>query len=316
MQHTIAHPVEITGIGLHSGEPVRMRVLPAAPDEGVYFIRTDLSSTENDSRIPALWHNVRDTMLCTEIVNAQGAKVGTIEHLMAAFRACDIDNARIEIDGPEVPILDGSSLPFILEIDRAGLRAQNRARKFIRILKTVTLVDGDKSVSLSPSAESVFSAEIDFPHPCIGRQRYSVSLDRDSFYEELANCRTFGFEREIEMLQAAGKARGGSLDNAVVFGKDKILNPDGLIRPDEPVRHKLLDAVGDLYMAGMPILGAYHGIRGGHDMNNRLVHKLFETREAWYITESGCTEDDAITAACPGVSSGLDSFACAQTSSP
>ncbi len=283
MQHTLRSLIHFHGVGLHGGQPVAMIVRPAPANHGIHFVRTDI--TDKNNKIAARWDNVSDTKLCTVIRNEDSASVGTIEHLMAALHGCHIDNALIEINGPEVPIMDGSSLAFVKEIERVGLSEQTAPRRMIRILKDIIVKDGDKVVHLSPSDEPVFSGEIDFDHPMIGRQTYTKEIINGNFAHDLANCRTFGFEQEVEYLRSVGLARGGSLDNAIVLGKDgTILNPQGLRRADEFIRHKLLDAVGDLSLAGAPILGRYHGIKAGHDMNNRILHALFADRNAWEIT--------------------------------
>lgn len=280
-QKTVLNDIVITDIGLHSGKPVHM-VMRAAPiDHGVKFKRTDME--EGANIIPALYDHVADTRLCTLIGNENGARVGTIEHLMAAIRACDIDNVLIEIDAAEVPIMDGSSIQFIEAIEKAGLQTQAAPRKAIKILKEVRVVEGDKDVSLSPSDAPIYAGKIDFPHPSVGIQEYEFELTQQNFKNDVANCRTFGFLKDVEMMRAAGLALGGSLDNAVVVDDNGVMNPDGLRRPDEFVRHKLLDAVGDLHCAGLPILGAYYGIKGGHDMNNKLLRALFQSPDSFEI---------------------------------
>lgn len=283
MQHTLRSLIHFHGVGLHGGQPVAMIVRPAPTNHGIHFVRTDVKGKNNF--ISATWDNVSDTKLCTVITNEDGVSVGTIEHLMAALQGCHIDNALIEINGPEVPIMDGSSLAFVKEIERVGSLEQDVPRHMIRILKTISVQDGDKTVFLSPAKEPSFSGEIEFDHPSIGRQNYETEIVNGNFPHELAECRTFGFEKEVQYLRSIGLARGGSLDNAIVLGEDGgILNPNGLRRPDEFIRHKLLDAVGDLALAGAPILGRYHGIKAGHDMNNRILRALFADNSAWEWT--------------------------------
>ena len=282
MQNTLKSLIHFHGVGLHGGQPVAMIVRPAPANHGIHFVRTDI--TDKDNYIAALWSNVSDTKLCTVIQNDSGVSVGTIEHLMAALQGCHIDNALIEINGPEVPIMDGSSLAFVKEIERVGLKEQDSPRHMIKILKEIEVTDGDKSVRLSPADEPIFSGEIDFDHPMIGRQNYSTEIINGNFPHELAECRTFGFVKEVEYLRSIGLARGGSLDNAIVLGDDDVLNPQGLRRSDEFIRHKLLDAVGDLALAGAPIQGHYHGVKSGHDMNNRILHALFADKSAWTWT--------------------------------
>ena len=282
MQHTLKSFIQFHGVGLHGGEAVAMVVRPAPENHGIHFVRTDV--TDRNNYIPALWSNVTDTKLCTLISNEDGVSVGTIEHLMAALHGCHIDNALIEINGPEVPIMDGSSTAFVAAISRVGLQEQDAPRHMIRLLKPVLVQDKDKSVILTPAETPSFSGAISFDHPMIGTQSFSTELVNGNFPHELANCRTFGFQQEVDYLRSIGLARGGSLDNAIVLGKDDILNPQGLRRPDEFIRHKLLDAVGDLSLAGAPILAKYHGIRAGHDMNNRVLRALFADDLAWEWT--------------------------------
>lgn len=282
MQHTIKTSIQVSGTGLHSGKPITLTLYPADAGHGIVFVRTDL---EGDNRIPAIWSNVVDTRLCTVIGNKSSAIVGTIEHLMAALRGCYIDNALIELDGPEVPAMDGSSKPFVDMIEKVGLATQSAPRRAIRILKEVTVEQDGKSVSLTPAQEFIFAGEIEFDHPSIGYQRYEMKLLNGNFKHDLADSRTFGFAHEVEMLRQAGLALGGSLDNAIVLDKTNVLNPDGLRHADEFIRHKLLDAIGDLYLAGMPILGAYESIKPGHALNNLLLRKLFMTPDAFEIID-------------------------------
>jgi UDP-3-O-[3-hydroxymyristoyl] N-acetylglucosamine deacetylase len=282
MQHTIKTSTTLSGIGLHSGKTVNLSLHPAPAGHGIVFARVDLSG---DNRIPARWDLVTDTRLCTVITNSSGANVGTIEHLMAALRGCGVDNVLVEIDGPEIPVMDGSSKPFVEMIDRVGIASQDAARKAIRILKPVTVEEGGKRVSLVPAEEFIFSGEIEFDHPDIGRQHYEIKLLNGNFRHDLADSRTFGFFHEVEMMRKMGLALGGSLDNAIVLDKEKVMNPDGLRHSNEFIRHKLLDAIGDLYLAGMPILGAYEGVKAGHAINNAVLHKLFATPDAFEIIE-------------------------------
>ncbi len=279
MQHTLRTPITITGIGLHSGNPVTARLVPAAADEGIVFVRTDI--TGKDNVIPARWDHVVDTRLCTVIGNKDRVTVGTIEHLMAALRGCGVDNVRVEIDAPEVPIMDGSSAPFVAAIENAGKQVQSAPRRAIRVLKEITVTEGDKVVTLTPAAAPSFSGMIEYNHPDIGAQHYTLRMVNGNFKHDIADCRTFGFLRDVEALRAAGLARGGSLDNAIVLDDNGIMNEDGLRCADEFIRHKILDAVGDLYLAGGPILGAYDGQRAGHMMNNLVLRALFADPAAW-----------------------------------
>ncbi len=279
MQQTLRTDIKLEGIGLHSGRVVSMVLRPAAIDAGIVFKRTDLPEGQNV--IPALWDKVINTRLCTVIGNEHGASVGTIEHLMAALRGCGIDNVLVEIDAAEVPILDGSSKIFVEAIDAAGISAQSAPRRAIRILKEIVVRDGDKEVRLSPSIVPSFSGRIEFAHSHIGTQQYGLKLVNGNFRHDVADCRTFTFFKDVEQLRAAGLALGGSLDNAVVLDDNGILNEEGLRCQDEFIRHKILDAVGDLYLAGGPVLGAYEGVKAGHAINNAVLKALFADPDAW-----------------------------------
>lgn len=278
-QHTVKTPAIIAGVGVHTGKHTRLALRPAAVDAGVTFVRTDIQ--DRDNRIPVSPKAVVKTQLGTVIGNAAGVTVSTIEHLMAAFVTLGVDNVTVEVDGPEVPIMDGSALPFVTLLDRAGRRWQDAPRRFIEVLKAVEVEDGDKRAAIAPAARFEMDFEIAFDSRAIGRQRVALPVTEASFREELADCRTFGFVQEVEALRAMGLARGGDLSNAVVIDGDRILNPEGLRRPDEFVRHKALDAVGDLYVLGAPVLGRFTGVKAGHDMNNRLVRALAARPNAW-----------------------------------
>ena len=280
VQHTLAGPAIFAGIGLHTGEHVRLAIRPAPIDHGIVFVRTDVKGRDN--AVPATAKAVCRTQLGTVITNAAGVEVSTIEHLMAALAALSVDNAIIELDGPEVPIVDGSAEPFVQILDRAGRRRQEAARRYIEILDVIEVTeDGGKSASLSPADGFEVAFEIAFPSAAIGRQRVDFQIDEQSFRKELSNCRTFGFLKDVEALRAIGLARGGSMENAVVIDGDRILNPEGLRRPDEFVRHKALDAIGDLYVLGAPIIGRFEGILAGHGLNNAVVRALLARPEAW-----------------------------------
>jgi UDP-3-O-[3-hydroxymyristoyl] N-acetylglucosamine deacetylase len=283
-QHTLAAPAIFAGVGLHSGLHVRVSIRPAPVNTGVVFVRTDL---EGDNRIGCRGDAVIQTRLNTVLANDAGATVSTIEHLMAAMAALGIDNAVVELDGPEVPIMDGSAEPFVRLLDRAGRRRQEAPRRYIEVLQRVEVIEGDKRASLSPSPCFEVSFEIAFDSAAIGRQCVDLIVDEDSFREELSACRTFGFVHEVEALRQAGLARGGSLDNAVVIDGDEILNPEGLRRPDEFVRHKALDAVGDLYVLGHPMLGRFEGLYAGHALNNAVVRALLDNPAAWRLRTVG-----------------------------
>ena len=279
MQHTVEKNVELSGIGLHSGSVVNMVIKPSAINTGIVFIRTDI--TDKNNKISAKWDNVVDTRLCTVIANDAGVTIGTIEHVMAALRGCHIDNAIIELDGEELPIMDGSSSCFVKAIDEAGIKSQTASRRAIKLLKNIEVTDGDKKVSLTMGGKPVFEGEIDFSHPDIGNQTYKMEMVNGSFRHDLAEARTFGFIEEVNALRNMGLARGGSLDNAIVLEKETIMNEEGLRFEDEFVRHKLLDAIGDLYLAGAPIIGTYKGHKAGHAMNNKILHELFKDDSAW-----------------------------------
>ncbi len=278
-QYTLAAPAMFAGIGVHSGERVRVVIKPAPVDHGVVFVRTDI--TDRDNRIPALADRVARTQLNTEITNAHGVFVSTIEHLMAAFAALGVDNVVVELDGDETPIMDGSALPFLQILDQAGLRAQDAPRRFIEIVETVEVRVGDKLARLSPAARFEVAFEIAYSSRAIGRQRVDLVVTAASFREELAAARTFGFVKEVEALKALGLAKGASLDNAVGIEGDEIVNPEGLRMEREFVRHKALDAVGDLYTLGAPILGRFESILGGHALNNQLCRALLARPQAW-----------------------------------
>ena len=278
-QHTVAGPVIFAGVGLHSGTHTRVAIRPAGPDCGIVFIRTDIR--DRDNRVPVSGQAVCQTRLSTVICNKIGVTVSTIEHLMAALAALNIDNAIVEMDGPETPIMDGSAEPFIRLLDRAGRKTQDAARRYIEILAPIEVRDGDKVARLVPCDHFEVAFEIAFESAAIGAQSVDLMVDEHSFRQELADCRTFGFLAEVEALRAIGLARGGSMENSVVIDGDRILNPDGLRRPQEFVRHKALDAIGDLYVLGRPILGRFEGCFAGHTLNNALVRALLSACNAW-----------------------------------
>ncbi|HEX4196357.1 MAG TPA: UDP-3-O-acyl-N-acetylglucosamine deacetylase [Caulobacteraceae bacterium] len=277
-QHTLRAPVAFEGVGLHSGQVMSCVLRPAAAGAGISFIRTDLAG---DNRIPARAEAVTRTQLGTVIGNAAGAEVSTIEHLMSAFAALGVDNAVVELDGPELPIMDGSAGPFVELIDRAGLKRQDAPRRYIEILEPIEAVDGDKSAALVPADQFEMAFEIDFKSAAIGGQRIDMVLDEAAFREGVAESRTFGFLHEVEALRKAGLARGGSMDNCLVIDGDELMNPEGLRSTDEFVRHKALDALGDLYLLGAPIIGRFEGVLAGHTLNNALARALLARPEAW-----------------------------------
>ena len=283
-QRTLRAAMELSGVGLHSGAPVALRLTPAAPDAGVRFRRLDVRG--RNPEVPARWDAVSDTTLCTTVANEDGVKVATVEHLMAALAGAGVDNALIELDGPEVPVVDGSSAPFLALIERAGLIDQAAPRRIVRVQKRVEVADGAGAwCALEPAESFSVRFEIDFDSRAVGRREASFELGADgAFKRELACARTFGFERDVQRLWDMGLARGGSLDNAVVIGADdRILNAGGLRFDDECIRHKALDSVGDLYLAGAPIVGRFVGVRSGHALNNRLLRALFADAAAWRL---------------------------------
>lgn len=278
-QKTLRGEAQCSGIGVHSGETMTLRLLPAEPDTGIIFFRTDL---KNGARtIKASWDNVVDTRLCTVIGNDHGGHVSTIEHLMAALRAFEIDNVIVEVDGPEVPVMDGSAASFVFLIEMAGVVEQNALRDEIVILKPIEVTEDGKSVSLLPSDQSSFCVDISFDDNLIRTQQYDFTFSPEGFKTEIARARTFGFFKDVEKMTKLGLMRGGSLDNAVVIKDDRVMNKDGLRFENEFVRHKLLDAIGDLSLAGAPIRGRFVGSKTGHAMNNKLLHALFADSTAW-----------------------------------
>lgn len=284
MQHSLKNKVKMNGIGLHSGLPVELCLLPADTDHGIVFQRVDVQDKNN--LIPAKWDNVVDTRLCSVIGNADGVNVGTIEHLMAALRGCGVDNALVQVNAPELPIMDGSSIEFIKAIEASGgTQAQSQPRRAIRILKEVTYTEGDKRVTLFPSAIPTYSGRIEYADPAIGAQSFKMKLVNGDFKHDLADCRTFCLLKDVEMMQANGLALGGSLDNAVVVDDHGVMNKDGLRCHDEFIRHKLLDAIGDIALAGGLVLGAYDSHKAGHDMNNKALRALFADESAWEVVD-------------------------------
>lgn len=285
MQHTLKSDVVFVGTGLHSGKPVRMVVKPASADYGIWFRRTDLDA--GDTMIAARWDTVVPSRLCTLVENASGARVSTIEHIMAALSGCGVHNALIEIDGPEVPILDGSARPFVAGLLAKGIRTQSVPVRAIRVLQTIEVVEGEAIARLEPSEMLEIDFCIDFAEAAIGHQEKSLNMSNGAFVRELCDSRTFCRQADVDAMRANGLALGGSLENAVVFEGDQVLSPGGLRYADEPVRHKMLDALGDLALAGGPILGRYVGHRAGHAMTNRLLRALFARPDAWEIVECG-----------------------------
>jgi UDP-3-O-[3-hydroxymyristoyl] N-acetylglucosamine deacetylase len=279
VQHSLGRAVSCDGIGLHSGEPVSLTIRPAVVGTGIVFRRLDAGAG-----IRAIWSNTVDSTLRSVLSNREGVTVSTIEHLMAAFAGSGVDNAIVELDGPEVPILDGSAAPFLAMIDLAGTRPQDAPRRAIKVLKPVRVSGGGASAELIPDHGFSMSFEIDFDTPLIRRQDLALTIEADTFRAELSRARSFCLYDEIERMKAAGLARGGSLDNAVVIDGDRVMNTGGLRFADEPVRHKLLDALGDLYLAGGPLIGHFRGHRSGHALTRCLLVELFSDPDAWCET--------------------------------
>jgi UDP-3-O-[3-hydroxymyristoyl] N-acetylglucosamine deacetylase len=281
-QKTTVAPAIIAGVGVHTGDRVRLAVRPAPAGTGIVFVRTDIK--DRDNRIPVSGEAVVDARLNTMIENAAGVRLSTIEHLMAAFSALGVSNAVVEVDGPELPILDGSALQFVQLLDRAGFRRQEAPVRYIEILEPIRVQDGDKTAALLSCDRFEMRFEIDFDTPVIGNQVVDFVVDEETFRTEIMAARTFGFAHEVEALRRAGLARGGSLENAVVIDGDQILNPGGLRMEREFVKHKALDAIGDLYVLGAPLLGRYEGVKAGHAINNLLVRALLANPQAWRET--------------------------------
>jgi UDP-3-O-[3-hydroxymyristoyl] N-acetylglucosamine deacetylase len=293
MQHTILRPVSSYELelepdhklGIHSGREVPLVFFPAPVGTGIEFIRTDKDVEGRNPVIKAKFENVLDTTLCTQIVNADGVGVGTIEHVMAAIRALEIDNLRIHVGGPEVPIMDGSSLRFIEMLDRAGIEVQDAPRKAIKIIKPVRVESKGRIVLLKPSSDTIYSTEIDFEDGLIGHQHFEMKLTPANFREQLAAARTFGYVEDVELLQKTGKALGATPNNAIAVQRaDKtVLSPEGLryTGNEEFVRHKMLDAVGDLALWGTPMIGTYYGYKAGHEMHALLLKALAASPDCW-----------------------------------
>jgi UDP-3-O-[3-hydroxymyristoyl] N-acetylglucosamine deacetylase len=295
VQNTLKSAVTFTGVGLHSGQAVTMIVRPASADYGIWFRRTDLTGI--DSLIPAIWSAVTPSRLCTVVENAAGASVSTIEHLMAALAGCAIHNALIEIDGPEVPILDGSAEPFVAAFLARGLVAQLAEVRAVRVLKPVEVREGEAVARLEPSDMLEIDFRIDFAEAAIGVQERRLNMANGAFVRELSDSRTFCRQSDVDAMREKGLALGGTLENAVVFDGDRVVSPGGLRHADEPVRHKMLDALGDLSLAGGPVLGRYTGVRAGHALTNRLLRALFADPEAFSLVT--CT--DRVGGKLPGV---------------
>jgi UDP-3-O-[3-hydroxymyristoyl] N-acetylglucosamine deacetylase len=280
-QQTIAEPIKTVGIGLHSGNRSNLFLKPAPIDSGITFVRLDI---EPLLPIPGKAENITDTRLAS-VLQIGEHRISTVEHLLSACSGLGIDNLLVEVDGEEIPIMDGSAASFLFLIQSAGISAQNAMRKFIKINKMVEVVDGDKRARLEPHFGFKLDFTIDFKHPALDKtgQRCIIDFDETSYAKEIGRARTFGFAHEVEALREIGLARGGSLDNAIVLDEHRILNNEELRYEDEFVRHKILDAIGDLYLAGNPIIGSYVAEKSGHGLNNLLLRKLFSQPDAYEI---------------------------------
>ena len=293
-QTTLKAEASCAGIGLHSGSDITMTLRPAPADTGIVFIRTDVEEAV-EGFIPAVCGSVCDVTLSSKIGNKYGHVVGTVEHLMAALAGLRIDNAIIEINGPEVPIMDGSAQPFVELIEQAGICELAVSRRVLRIKKTVRVENNDSFCELLPDDESVFEAEIDFETSAIGRQSYEMKLDNGRFDDDVASARTFCMLTQVEAMHSAGLALGGSVKNAIVIDGDEVMNEEGLRSPSEFVQHKLLDAIGDLYLLGLHVVGRYRGYKSGHSLHNKLLNALFMEPEAFEIVN--LANDETILAA-------------------
>jgi UDP-3-O-[3-hydroxymyristoyl] N-acetylglucosamine deacetylase len=278
-QRTLKNVIRATGVGLHTGEKIYLTLRPAAVDTGIIFRRVDLNEPVEIKACP---ENVGDTRLSTTLIH-DGVKISTVEHLLSAFAGLGIDNAYVDVSAPEVPIMDGSAGPFVFLIQSAGVEEQNAAKKFIRIKREVAVEEGDKRAAFSPFDGFKVSFAIDFDHPAFTERTRSATVDFSSisFVKEVSRARTFGFLRDIEMLRERELALGGSMDNAIVVDDFRVLNEDGLRYEDEFVKHKILDAIGDLYLLGHSLIGAFSGCKSGHALNNKLLKALMAEESAW-----------------------------------
>ena len=280
MQTTVKNAIHFRGTGIHLGRPARLTIHPSPAHHGIWFRRSDI---DGNNMIAARHDAVEASPLCTLLVNEAGVSVSTVEHVMAALSGCGVHNAILEIDGPEVPILDGSAAEFVRGILAVGIRRLDSPVHAIEVLRRVHVQDGDASATLLPAAELEIDFCIDFADAAIGRQHKVLRLSNGTFVRELCDSRTFCRQADVDAMRANGKALGGTLDNAVVVDGDRVLNPEGFRHADEAVRHKMLDALGDLALAGAPILGRYEGVRAGHAMTNKLLHALFADPLAYRI---------------------------------
>lgn len=283
LQRTLKNSVRATGVGLHTGLKVSLALRPAAANTGIVFRRVDL---DQPVEIKANPYAVGDTRL-SSCLEKDGVRISTVEHLMSAFGGLGVDNAYVDVSAPEIPIMDGSAGPLVFLLQSAGIEEQNAPKRFIRIVQAVEVREGDKWVRFEPHNGFKLELGIDFDHPVFDRSRQSVCVDfaKTSYIKEVSRARTFGFMHDVESMRAQGLALGGSLDNAIVMDDYRVLNTDGLRYSDEFVKHKVLDAIGDLYLLGHPLIGAFIGYKSGHALNNQLLRRLMETQEAWeYIS--------------------------------
>ena len=303
-QRTVKTMVKTTGVGLHSGNKVTLAIRPAPVNTGIVFMRTDLDPVV---AIPAKAEQVREAMLCTVLMNDDGVKIQTIEHLFAALAGLGIDNAIIDVDAPEIPIMDGSASPFVYLLQSAGIAQQAAPKKYLRIKKPIKVEDGDKWAMLTPHQGFRVDFKIDFDHPEIARSQQHMVMDfsTSSFVQDISRARTFGFMRDIEYLRANNLALGGSMENAVVLDEFKVLNPDGLRYDDEFLKHKILDAFGDLYVAGNAIVGEFSAYKTGHALNNKLVRALLAQQESWELVSYEQEADVPVSFMAPDSSSAL-----------
>lgn len=278
-QQTIREQIQCTGVGLHSGQPVTMTLLPAPADQGIVFIRADLPERPE---IPARLENVSGSIMATTLA-ADGISIGTVEHILAALSGSEVDNLRIEVQGPELPIMDGSAAPFQLMINAVGTKPLDKPRQVIRIKKTIKVSDGERTIEIRPSESAKVSCSIEFDHPLLQRQEMSVDITPANFGREISRARTFGFLDDAEKLRRAGLARGGSLDNVIVIDRFKVLNAGGLRFEDEFVRHKILDMIGDLSLLGKPVVGHIKAYKTGHSLNHRMVKQIADSPECWEL---------------------------------
>jgi UDP-3-O-[3-hydroxymyristoyl] N-acetylglucosamine deacetylase len=284
-QTTLQGHVTVAGIGVHSGLPAQLTIHPAEADTGIVFSRCGIDG-QPDRELSANYRSVTATEFATVLGDQNGPAVSTTEHVMAALHGLGIDNAVVEVDGPEVPIMDGSAEPFVAAIDQAGIVSLPAQRRYIQVLKPVRVAKGESYGELRPHARGLrIETEIEFDHPLIGRQSVAVDVDPDLFRRDVARARTFGFMRDVAKLWSAGYALGASFENTIVVAENRVLNPEGLRFHDEFVRHKALDAIGDLALAGAPLIGAYKSVRGGHKLNHAVLTALMSDRSAWTYVE-------------------------------